>query len=456
MASSEQQPVPQVNPVEEPLRVDEEGGEEKDQLSRRSSATDQDQYSHFANQLPLVVPNVRTKPRRSTNALHLLVQEAARNFILSDLVHRSAESLAGLAKDRRKVWTELRQYSDAKVLGEAKEKIMHELRETDKEALTDVSPESEIIRMRFDEHEAVSRSFEDALTELRYEHNNEGEEEGRKDLEELFKALEPLIVSRPRPVERTQPRFEKRGRGGGGYHVGTRNPPYPVHQFRPRDVPGYSRGGPRDYRDRRDREEYYRRRYEEDDRREFERRPPLPPLPPHGYEDYRGRRDPYPPRPPFDDHRRIPRPDPKDSRFPNPRDSRPFGGPGGVGPGVGIGGPMKPGPVVYEPTPKPPIPVAVDPSTYGYPPTADPYAAAAPAPIYDPNAQYYPPDPSMAVYGPAYPAPYPPPPPQAQQAAPQPWYPAPITLSFSSRDPGRHMALPLPTDFMAGPSEAPR
>ncbi|KAG0167978.1 hypothetical protein DFQ28_004004 [Apophysomyces sp. BC1034] len=417
--------------------------------SPRSSAEaplDQDHYSHFSNQLPPVMPSIRSKPKRSTNALHLLVQEASRSFILSDLCRKPADTQSALFKDRRKLANELKQYSTLDVLAGAKNKILSELKEEDREALADVSPENEIIKMRFEEHEAVSRSFEDAVAELRYEYDDKKEGDTSNnvqvfpaELPELFKLFDQLISRRhPRQDGHHKPR-------GGRFHSARHTPYYSNPSFRPRDSGGYSRGGPRDYRDRRDRDDYHRRRY--DDWREFERRPPGPPL---AHDDYKMRRDPgYGPPRAYDDRRRPPvdRPQQRDQRLPVP--PQPM-----AGPPTYAAGPVKPSPTTYESAPQPPMPAAPQPpaadgNSYGYS-YGDPNVASYSG-MYDPNAKFYTQQDPNSIY-----RPYPSMPTYSQP--PQPWaYGMPVqNQSFSSRDPGRHLSLPLPTDFMTGPSDAPR
>lgn len=178
------------------------------------------------------------------------------------------------------------------------------------------------------------------------------------ELPELFKLFDQHM---PRRSTRQDGHHKSRG---GRFFPARHTPYYSSPSFRPRDGGGYGRGGPRDYRDRRDRDDYYRRRH--DDWREFERRPPGPPL---GHDDYKMRRDlGYGPPRPYDD-RRWPvndRPLPRDQRLPGHPPH--MGGPATYG-----SGPIKPSPTTYESAPQPPLPApqqqpqqAVDGSTYGY------------------------------------------------------------------------------------------
>ncbi|KAF7728946.1 hypothetical protein EC973_005341 [Apophysomyces ossiformis] len=322
-----------------------------------------EQYSHFSNQLPPFMPTVRKKPKRSINALHLLLQEASRSFILCDLCRRPIDFQSTIFKDRRKLASELRQYSTVGVLDAAKNKILSELKEEDRIALADISPENEIIKMRFEEHEAVMRSFEDAVAELRYEYNGK-KEGGTIDSGQVFPAgLAELFKLFDQHTSRRHPRQETYSKFRGGRFNVARHTPYNANPpFRPRDGGGYGRGGPRDYRDRRERDDYHRRRY--DDWRDSERRPPGPPLP---YEDFPMRRDPgFGPQRTYDDRRRPPldRSQPRNQRL--PAGPQPMAGPPAYTPGS-----VKLSPTTYESAPQPSIQTAaqqqnLDGGSYGY------------------------------------------------------------------------------------------
>lgn len=52
-----------------------------------------------------------------------------------------------LAKEKKKIWSELKAFCSSQVLEEAKASIFHELTDQGKEALSDVSPENEVSRI---------------------------------------------------------------------------------------------------------------------------------------------------------------------------------------------------------------------------------------------------------------------------------------------------------------------
>jgi hypothetical protein len=52
-----------------------------------------------------------------------------------------------LAKEKKKIWSELKAFCSSQVLEEAKASIFHELTDQGKEALSDVSPENEVSRV---------------------------------------------------------------------------------------------------------------------------------------------------------------------------------------------------------------------------------------------------------------------------------------------------------------------
>ncbi|KAI7869498.1 hypothetical protein BDF14DRAFT_1741761 [Spinellus fusiger] len=258
-----------------------------------------------------------------------------------------------------------------------------------------------MIKVRLDEHEAVCGSFEDAMIELRYEFDTKEEDkegEGRKELAQVFKVFEPMMLRRmhraDRPPPRQDPRQDKRG-GRIGHPMG-RSMPYPP--FRPREV-GYIKGM-RDDRERWEREDYYRRRYEEEEWREFERGRPLG-MP---VEEYRRREM----MRPVEDmaRRRAPRPnDPKQGRF-LVRERPPFAGPHPHPPHLPPHLPHPPHPPHLPPHPSQPPLSGVYDYDYAYdydyeaahkqplpmplampqPPPLDPYGYPQPPP--DPHAIY--------------------------------------------------------------------
>ncbi|KAM3583702.1 hypothetical protein VKS41_003674 [Umbelopsis sp. WA50703] len=465
-------------------------GEREDSRQNQQVQQKPQRTPAFANQLPPSVSQQRTKPKRSTNALHLLFLEASKLYILRALCQKNENEIASLAKDKKKLWSEFKSFASAQILEEAKEAILPELSEKGKEALSDVSPENEIIDMRFDEHEAIERSFEDAIAELRYDHYEEsGSRQSKNESDTVEEDKSETITkgdsySEALPTifriwdqyshrrsgrENPDPRSDWSYEGnvvGGKYRVNRTTPGRPGYPPRhapyypppgPRSRDGYRRGPSpnRDYRDRKEREDYYReRRY--DDRR--------PPLSPPGSDFRRWPRDDRgpPPGARYDGRERDGYPRPNDDRYPGRMSAR---GPspareqrvtvGPIHPNLS-GRPSKstyeapPVPVTQKQTPEVPVE-----SNYGY---GNGYQNANAA--Y--NSGYYGQYQNQNVgsmYGsqqavyPAY---------QGQGAStqqqqwPQQFMPPLPMNSFASRDYGRHTALPLPTDFMSGASDAPR
>ncbi|CAO3682360.1 unnamed protein product [Umbelopsis ramanniana] len=472
--------------------------EEQGDASQNSQSQQKPQRTPaFANQLPPSVSQQRLKPKRSTNALHLLFLESCKMYVMKDMSLKDEADITKLLKDKRKIWSELKAYCSQQILQTAKTLIQHELTEQGKEALADVSPDNEIINMRFDEYEAVERSFDDAISEIRYEYYDECEKrqsangsdtttgkgseadgssdkfpEGISIILRLWDQLNHRRSGKDSADSRGDWYYDTNSDGGkyrvsrsapGRGNYPPRHAPYyppPGGSYRSRD--GYGRGPSptRDYRDRKDRDDYFR------ERRYDDRRPPPPPLSPGPDMRRRPRDDRMPPPGPgarYDDRRRdgYMRPD---DRFPG-RGPPPRGPPspereqrqqvGPVHPNLS-GRPSRstyeapPMPALQQVAHAPEIPVE---SNYGY---ANPDAGSAYGSGY--YGQYQ--NQSIShTYGsqqtiyPTYQG-------QGVQAQQQQWpqqYMPPLPLkSFASRDYGRHLALPLPTDFMAGASDAPR
>jgi len=328
-----------------PIQEGQEDGSQTNQSQQKAQRT-----PAFANQLPPSVSQQRVKPKRSTNALHLLFLESSKAYIMHDMCLKDEGDIAKLAKDKKNLWYELKAFCTSQVLEDARSSILHELTEQGKEALSDVGPDNEIINMRFDEYEALERSFEDAIAEIRYEYYEEIErrqstggtadvtnDEGSKAHSSSEKHPEAIPT-----VLRIWDQFNYRQHGkegsdsrgdwqygmngdSGKYRVGRSAPgrgSYPSRQapyfppHRPRD--GYGRGPSpgRDYRERRDRDDYYR------ERRYDDRRPP--PLSPGPDTRRRPRDDRGPPGPGarYDDRRRDGYPRPGDDGYPRPGDDR--------------------------------------------------------------------------------------------------------------------------------------
>ncbi|RUS19364.1 hypothetical protein BC937DRAFT_87593, partial [Endogone sp. FLAS-F59071] len=142
------------------------------------------QHQLFSNQLPPQIPQVRRKPRRSTQPLHLLLQEGGREYVLISLTKKTEEEITELFQDKKKLHTDLRTFCTDSVLTAARDRLLPELDEHGGEALKDVSPDSEIIKLRFEEFQAVNRSFEDAIIELKYEHGEKADQQQKQQGQE--------------------------------------------------------------------------------------------------------------------------------------------------------------------------------------------------------------------------------------------------------------------------------
>ncbi|KAG2178166.1 hypothetical protein INT43_003419, partial [Umbelopsis isabellina] len=327
-------------------------GEQEDLQQNQQTQQKPQRTPAFANQLPPSVSQQRVKPKRSTNALHLLFLEAGKlanlyiKYILRSLCQKNENEIISLAKDRKKLWAEFKSFANAQILEEAKEAIFPELTEKGREALSDVSPENEIIEMRFDEHEAIERSFEDAMAELRYDHYEDlGSRQSKSEsdtaddekseaivkgdnypeaLPTIFRIWDQHSYRRSgRDNSESRSDWSYEGNGVGGKYRMNRStagrPGYPPRHAPyypppgPRSRDGYRRGPSpnRDYRDRPERDDYYReRRY--DDRR--------PPLSPPGSEFRRWSRDDRGPPPPaarYDSRDRDGYGRPSDDRYPS-------------------------------------------------------------------------------------------------------------------------------------------
>ncbi|KAG0229799.1 hypothetical protein B0O80DRAFT_498406 [Mortierella sp. GBAus27b] len=440
--------------------------------------------------------------------------------ISGSLCKKTPEEIIAIVGDKKALAADLRNYSNEFVLTSARDRVINEVDEQGKELLQDVDPERDIIKQRFEDESSVFKSYDDAIHDVRIDLYLEGikprkleaeenSEEAAKNAElsavlQVWDTFHKRVDVEPRRGGRVnQTYYPGRGPPGSRPHpyASARfpgSPPAPASYGPPganeppsRDSRSHSRGYPdrppyRDefYPDRRD--DYRRPDYDRRDPREMGMRPQGPG--PMGRSDPRDMRDPrdFRERPPAGrldgpygpggryDERRRDRPDL--SNAPPPRDGR------HSGPASAAASPL---------TSHPSLPPKPQGSHYDTAPVAHLQHAGA-NPLYH---QHYPPahqqlghvDPQSAQGGYAaygYPQQYPVPgqpdysgyayagyghDPASLAAQQQYAYSAGgwdmsanmaatgIQLQpFTSSQPGRHKAVPLPTDFMSGPSDAPR
>ncbi|KAG0338312.1 hypothetical protein BG004_007266 [Podila humilis] len=470
---------------------------------------------------PPAPTQIKRRPRRTGQPLHLLLQDCSRQHILGSLSKKTQEEIKAVIVDKKALAADLQMYSNEFVLTTARDKVIAEVDDEGKMLLSDVSPEAEPIKKRFEDETSVFKAYEDAMHDIRvdlhldslkpWKEESEESSEAAARTAELNAALHVWYIYY-KPID-TEPR-----RGGRS----TQNP-YPSRGGRPVGPPGTrpyapypsSRGPPpphygvpyppprghhRDYLDHPPyREDYYGERREDYRRPDYERHDPRehdmdmrPPVPGAvGRPDVRDPRDfrdrgppvprgdhPYAAGPRFDERRR----DRADSHGPSSRDSRHAGAngtPGGLSAHPSL--PPKPhtnafdnNPIqqahqgtshMYAPVsqhaPQQQYSQAIDPAHAAYYAQQQAYAGAASGQVdYSAYAYGYPQDPAAAAAAAAYygaqgwdmtgAAAGAPVPTSAAAVAGMPQQP------FHSGDHGRHKAVPLPTDFMSGPSEAPR
>ncbi|KTW31624.1 hypothetical protein T552_00263 [Pneumocystis carinii B80] len=114
------------------------------------------------------VPFFAKKPRRSNNPLHILIQECSRQYILNFLSKKSESCQRQLISDFDKLKDDLKLFCNHDVLESAKESIISQ---NEKFQYEDINLDSEIINLRFGEKDAVIKSFSDAIDELYYENS---------------------------------------------------------------------------------------------------------------------------------------------------------------------------------------------------------------------------------------------------------------------------------------------
>ncbi|KAF9903630.1 hypothetical protein EC991_003495 [Linnemannia zychae] len=501
----------------------------------------QPQPSSSKSSVPAPPPQLKRRPRRTGQPLHLLLQDCSKQHITGYLCKKTPEEITEIVTEKKALAADLRNYSNEFVLTSARDRVISEVDEEGKELLKDVDPERDVIKQRFEDESSVFKAYEDAIHDIRVdlyldgikprksETDEEREETAARNIElnavlQVWDTLHKRVEIEPRRAGRsTQSPYPSRGGRAPG-PPGTRPHPYapsrlppssphfgapfagPPHAGPPFREP---RSHPRDYHDRPAyRDEYYADRRDEHRRPDYDRRDPRdypmgirPPGPgPMGRPDPRDVRDPRDPRdfrergppPPaargeapfgasrYDDRRR----DRADlSNAPPPRDSRHHGSAGAnaspltAHPSL----PPKPAASQYDATAplhmqaaNPMYPGHYPPGAHQQPPQVDPAAQAGYGAYGHPGHPGYP-APGQADYS-GYQYGYGQDPAAQQQmygyaaAAAGGWdmsggagvavgqhVGAGLHLQpFTSAQHGRHKAVPLPTDFMSGPSDAPR
>ncbi|CAG8576320.1 17645_t:CDS:2 [Funneliformis caledonium] len=407
--------------------------------------------------------------------IYLLLRECLKEYITGHLTTKTEEDTKEIFNDRKKMHSDFQLYCTELVLESARDRILNELEENDRESLKDVSPESEIIKSNFGEGHALYRSFVDVIEELKTLQNpalDDGEDKlnGENEFDNPSEETN-LLGQILRLWEQNNKNYflgipnvnhdQHRNRGRGhnrGYwpqRGGPRHTPYSNRGGRSRD---WGARDDREFRERRQ-DDHYRDRREDYPRRDFDRRQefrgPIGPTPNFSRERPPiGRRDDSYHRN-YDDRRRNSYERRPDER--HPRDQRvPLQHPHSIVP-------PKASPAIYEAPPMPPMP----------PNGPNPPLPPPPQPAYD--YSQYPHDPQYPQ-GPGYTSEY-----NSQNYSnyygqyqesqvnghtnPPYLYPStpsstgwdsqstsiqsipPIQLtSFNYNQPGRHTAIPLPTN----------
>ncbi|CAG8517673.1 10347_t:CDS:10 [Paraglomus occultum] len=431
--------------------------------------------------------------KKSNQPIHILLVECGKEYITGYLTKKSEEDTTVLFSDRKKLHADFKLYCNEIILKSARDRIINELDEKGKEAL-DVRMASDAcinrlftMKAKLEDSATIYKCIADAMDEVKAKYPEVSDNNWSALINNGIISPEMAMILRiwiqcnkkepaiP-PVHgghSEQPRSRGRGHMRGGYWLPRGGPPryspYPQGPPRRREWPVRDE---RDFRDRRVDGDHFRDRRDEYARREFDRRPdfrggPLPPPPP-----------PLPfgrDRPPmvwrddvyhrYDDRRR----DVYDRR-PDERHGRDLRGPPmpPMPVPIPVGPPIKATPAIYESPPMPPASQLQQTQQTAY----DYQQYSSDQQQYSTDTSGYQQDYSTQTY-PGY---YPQYPPDGQlngqstsnyqytnannngwDAQGNPVQPIPIQLtSFSWNQPGRHGAIPLPTDFMSGPSNAPR
>ncbi|KAG0321874.1 hypothetical protein BGZ97_009882 [Linnemannia gamsii] len=493
---------------------------------------------------PVPPPQLKRRPRRTGQPLHLLLQDCSKQHITGHLCKKTSEEITTIVAEKKSLAADLRTFSNEFVLTSARDRVISEVDEEGKELLKDVDPERDVIKQRFEDESSVFKAYEDAIHDIRVdlyldgikprksETDEEREETAARNAElnsvlQVWDTLHKRVEIEPRRAGRsTQSPYPSRGGRAPG-PPGTRPHPYAPSRLPPSSphygppFAGPPHAGPpfreprshhRDYHDRPAyRDEYYADRRDDHRRPDYDRRDPRdhpmgarPPGPgPMGRPDPRDMRDPRDPR---DFRERGPHPPPPAARgegpygasryddrrrdradlnsAPPPRDNRHHGSAGASGSPLTAHPSLPPKPATSQYDANPAVPQHMQATNPMYPGHYPPGAHQQP-PQVDPTAQA-----AYGAYGhpghPGYPAPgqadysgyaygYGQDPAAQQQmygyAAAGGWdmsggaaavavgqhVGAGLHLQpFTSGQHGRHKAVPLPTDFMSGPSDAPR
>ncbi|KAF9151927.1 hypothetical protein BG015_006045 [Linnemannia schmuckeri] len=491
--------------------------------------------------VPVPPPQLKRRPRRTGQPLHLLLQDCSRQHITGHLCKKTSEEITAVVTEKKTLAADLRTFSNEFVLTSARDRVISEVDEEGKELLKDVDPERDVIKQRFEDESSVFKAYEDAIHDIRVdlyldgikprksETDEEREETAARNVElnavlQVWDTLHKRVEIEPRRAGRsTQNPYPSRGGRAPG-PPGTRPHPYAPSRLPPSSphygppFAGPPHAGPsfreprshhRDYHDRPAyRDDYYADRRDDHRRPDYDRRDPRdhpmgarPPGPgPMGRPDLRDMRDPRDPRdfrergppPPaargegpfgasrYDDRRR----DRADlSNAPPPRDNRHHASTGAGTSPLTAHPSLPPKPTTSQYDANPAIPQHMQAANPMYP-GHYPSGAHQQPPLVDPAAQA-----AYGAYGhpghPGYPAPgqadysgyaygYGQDPAAQQQiygyasaggwdmsggagAAVGQHVGAGLHLQpFTSGQHGRHKAVPLPTDFMSGPSDAPR
>ncbi|CCJ30020.1 unnamed protein product, partial [Pneumocystis jirovecii] len=113
------------------------------------------------------------KPRRLNNPLHILIQECSRQYITSCFSKKSESCQRQLISDLNNLKDDLKLFCSYDVLENAKAAIFSQDKTS---TFEDINLDSEIISLRFDEGDAVIKSFSDAIDELYYENSKKSKD----------------------------------------------------------------------------------------------------------------------------------------------------------------------------------------------------------------------------------------------------------------------------------------
>ncbi|KAG0248037.1 hypothetical protein BG011_000599, partial [Mortierella polycephala] len=286
---------------------------------------------------PAPAPQLKRRPRRTGQPLHLLLQDCSKQassmrvpmldsydmnskttyliplllncvkqHIMGYLCKKTPEEITAIISDKRLLAADLRNYSNEFVLTSARDRVIGEVDEEGKELLKDVDPERDVIKQRFEDETSVFKGYDDAIHDIRVDLFLDGikprkQEEVEEDTDttaliaelnavlQVWDTLYKRIEVEPRRGGRaTQGPYPNRGGKPVG-PPGTRSHPYaagrypaasPPHFGPPfagsphHNAPPYPRGH-RDYHERPPyRDEYFPDRRDDYRRPDYDRRDP--------------------------------------------------------------------------------------------------------------------------------------------------------------------------------------